>query len=71
MFSRGLGKFVNYALIYVARPHDLKNRSLLISMFSTELSNIAFVPFTKTGSQRNREIHKIEKQENIEMFLVF
>ena len=72
MFSRGLGKFVNYAL-YVARPHDLKlkNRTLLIPMFSSESSNIALIPFTKTGSQRNREIHKIEKQEKIEMFLVF
>ena len=40
-------------------------------MFSTESSNIALVPFTDTGSQRNREIHKIEKQESIEKFLVF
>ena len=65
MFSRGLGKFVNYAL-YVARPHDLelKNRTLLISMLPTESSNIALIPLTKTGSQRNREIHKIEKQKS-------
>ena len=72
MFSRGLGKFVNNAL-YVARPHDLelKNRTLLISFFPIKSSNIAFMPFTKTDSQRNREIHKIEKQEKFEMFVVF
>ena len=57
----------------MARPHDLKlkNRTLLISMLPNESSNIALIPFTKTGSQRNSEIHKIEKQENVEIFLVF